>query len=106
MLCLRQSEKGCVAGESDHRPADLGDLRAGFADVVADVGSDLDHALVHLRLYALAQQLLALADDLGLDVTAQLPRGGIDGHVLFFDPDGEAGPLGHIAFSSSTPGLR
>ena len=58
-------------------------------DVLANAGADLDHRLVHLGLYRLLQQRLALLDDLDVDVRAQIAGFRIDGLILFFDADGE-----------------
>src|SRR3954463_8005997 len=60
---------------------------------------------MHLRLDALFHPQLALGNDLGMDMRAQIARDGIDSLVFLFDPDGECGfhktsywplALGHV----------
>ena len=101
MSCTRQSANGCVAPatsrrpfssrERDHLAAQVVEIGRRFLDVRADAGADLDHRLVHLGLHLLLHPPLALVDDLGGDVRAQVERDGIDRLVFLFDPDGEGG---------------
>ena len=51
--------------------------------------ADFDDRLVHFRLDALVELALALGNDLGVDVRAQIEGDGIDGLVFLFDADGE-----------------
>ena len=53
---------------------------------LADLGADLDHRLVQFGLDLLAEDELALLEDLR-DVRLQLPRLRVDDLVLFLDPD-------------------
>ena len=78
-----------VLGELHHRPPQVQDVGLRFLDVLADTGADLDHRLVHLRLDALVELALALGNDLGVDVRAQIEGERINGLVLLFDSDGE-----------------
>ncbi len=69
----------------------LTDFSLRVFDVLADAGPHFHHRLMHLRLDALFHPQLALSNDLGMDVRAQIARDGIDGLVLLFDPDSECG---------------
>ncbi|MNL41779.1 hypothetical protein D3C87_1642030 [compost metagenome] len=77
-----------LLGQAGDRRAQLHDVLGGLGDVGADVGADLDDRLVHLGLDALAEDHAPLFEH-DRDVTAKLPRLGIDDLVLFLDPDGE-----------------
>ena len=94
-------QQSIFARQSDHLAAQLDDLRLGVLDVLADSGADFHHRLVHLRLDALFHAELALGDDLGMNVRAQVARDRINGLVLFFNPDSEAG-TGHYFFAART----
>ena len=56
---------------------------------------------MHLRLHPLLQNHLALLQNLGVNVRAQVARDRINGLVLFFNPDSEAG-TGHYFFAART----
>ena len=75
--------------ELHHRAPQVDDVGARFLHVAADAGADFDHRLVHLGLDAFVELTLALRDDLGVDVRAQIERDRIDRLVFLFDPDGE-----------------
>ena len=78
------------ARQADHVAAQFFQLVLGVFDVGADRGADLDHRLVHLGLHALLQHELALFDDLGVDVRAQIPRFRVDGLIFLFDTERES----------------
>ncbi len=78
-----------IAGELDHFAAEFVDVFAGFVDVAADAGADLDDRGVHLGLDALLQTHFALREHLGFDVGAQVARDRVDGLVLLFNAERE-----------------
>ncbi len=100
--CRRRKPQAVLPGQVDHRRGAASDVVLRFLDVAADAGADLDHRLVHLGLHALVQEQLALLDDFGVDVRAQIARDRIDGLVFLFDPDGEVG-LGSFRGKCSLP---
>src|ERR1035437_1855614 len=78
------------ARQSDDGAAKLTNFFARLLNVVANARADLDHALMHLGLYRFLELDLALSNDLGINVRAQIARHRIDGLILFLDTDGEA----------------
>ncbi len=86
----RSQPQAIFPGQSDHVAAQLLYFFLGVLNIAADRGSDLHHRLVHLSLDPLLQEQLALLDDLGVDVGAQIARDRINGLIFLFDPDGEA----------------
>ena len=63
--------QSCVPGEGGQLGPKLGDLFPRVRDISANVGAELDHRLVHLRLDALLQRYLAVIENL-LDLRSQL----------------------------------
>ena len=82
-------QQAVLLGELHHRAPQVEDVGARLLHVAADAGADLDDRLVHLGLDALVELPLALRDDLGVDVRAQIERDRIDRLVFLFDADGE-----------------
>ena len=65
-------------------------FRFGFLNVLANPSPHLHHRLVHLRLYPLLQDQLALLQDLGLNMRPQIPCLRIHRLIFLFNPDGES----------------
>ena len=84
-------QQAVLAGELHHGAPQVEDVGARLLHVAAHAGADLDHRLVHLRLDALVQLALALGDNLGVDVRAEIEGVGIDGLIFLLDADGEGG---------------
>ena len=74
-----------LASQANHVAAQFLQLVLGVLDVGADRGADFDDRLVHLGLDALLKDELALLDDLGMNVRAQIAGFRIDGLVFLFD---------------------
>ena len=84
-----RQQQAVLAREPNHLAPQIDDVLARFLDVAADAGADLDHRLVHLGLDLLVQQPLAVRDQLGADVRAQIECRGIDRLVFLFDAERE-----------------
>ena len=82
-------QQAVVLGERHHRAPQVEDVGARLFHVAADAGPDLDDRLVHLGLDALVELPLALGNDLGVDVRAEIKRDRIDRLVFLFDADRE-----------------
>jgi hypothetical protein len=73
----------------DHFASQVVDVFAGFVDVAADAGTDLNDGSMHLGLDAFLQAHLSGGQHLGLDVRAQVAGDRVDGLVFLFDAERE-----------------
>ncbi len=85
----RREKQAVLVREREHAAPQVAEVHRGVADGLADAGADFDDRLVHLGLDALVQLAIALRDDLGLDVRAEIVRIPVDRLVFLFDPDRE-----------------
>ncbi len=74
--------------------AQVSNLLASLVDVMADVGADLHHGLVHLGLHPLFQYDFSVLDQFR-HVRAQVAGDGVDGLELFLNAEGEYA-FGHL----------
>ena len=72
---------------------------------LADLGADLDHRLVQLGLDLLAEDELALFEDLR-DVRLQLPGRGVDDLVLFLDAERQRRRLHGFSAEAELPQIN
>src|SRR4029453_4152156 len=68
--------------------AEIDNVRARVLDRIANLRTQLDHRLMHLRLDLLFQNHLAALEDL-LNIRTQLARFRIDNREFLFDTEGE-----------------
>src|SRR5262249_12272982 len=94
-LCERMRAARCqpqpvLSSQPHHLAPDPQNLLSRLPNIAADPRANLDHRLVHLRLYPLRQDRPALLQDLRVNVRPEIARFRIDGLVFLFDPDTEA----------------
>jgi hypothetical protein len=98
-----RDDEAALGREVHHHPAQPDDLLTELRRRSTDAASDLDHALVQLRLDLVHDHLVA-NENLG-DVGFELERGGIDDLVLFLDADGERGGF-HVGGQEKRENVR
>ena len=89
-----RQQQPMLARQANRSSPQVGDIFPGLADRPAHAGPDLDDRLMHLGFDLLLEQHLALGDELGVDVRAEVERLGVDGLVFLFDAEGEGRPHG------------